>query len=199
MPAELIRAPLALVAALALGGCAAVSSQRAATGDSNRSALGQAIATTPANGTTSATQPTPTTAAPLPESIRLPPPPSAAAPRSRAILRVASRFASAYLLYQVGRASGPVEQAIRETCTRSFAKLLLSQPVNIPATQQQRVAGKPSKLVSVRYTGPAFLGPGPPAQIVIARYRPIAFPNAGSQLTIELAVSSGGWRVDSLR
>jgi hypothetical protein len=81
----------------------------------------------------------------------------------------------------------------------AFAQLLLSQPVNIPATRRQSVAGQPSALASVTYTGPASLGPGPPLQIVIARYHPIAQANAGEQLTIELARRGGGWRVDSLR
>jgi hypothetical protein len=202
MSTELIRAPLVLVAVVALGGCGATSAQHGTAGDRSGSALGRMIGTTPAvaaTGSTAAARPRPTTATPPPESIRLPPPPSAAAPRSRAILRVASRFANAYLLYQVGRDLLPVQQAIRETCTRSFAQLLLSEPVNIPATQRQSVAGQPSALGSVRYTGPASLGPGAPLQIVIARYHPIAHPNAGGQLTIGLTVSGGGWRVDTLR
>ena len=202
MPTELARAPLAIVAALALGGCGATSAQRATTPDASGSPLGHAIATitaVAATGSTTATRPTPTTAASAPESIRLPPPPPPAAPRSRAILRVARRFAAAYLLYQIGRDPRPVQQAIRETCTPSFAELLLSGPVNIPATQRQSVARQPSALVSVRYTGPASLGPGPPVQIVIARYDSIAHPNAGGQLMIGLSVSGGGWRVDSLR
>jgi hypothetical protein len=202
MRVELIRAPVVLLAAIALGGCGAVAAQRGTAEDNSTSPLGQAIATAPTPEMTrsaTATRPTPTTGAGPPESIRLPPPPSATAPRSRAILRVARRFAKAYLLYQVGRDSRPVQQAIRETCTPSFTQLLLSKPVNIPATQRQSVAGQPSALVSVRYTGPASLRPGAPVQIVIARFHPIAHPNAGSQLTIGLAFGGGGWRVDSLR
>lgn len=201
MPVELTRAPLVLLTAMALGGCGAVAAQRAPTRESSASPLGQTIATVPTGGTTgttAATRPTPARPAP-PESIHLPPPPPATAPRSQAILRVATRFANAYLLYQTGRDPGRVQQAIRETCTRSFAQLLLSQPVNIPATQRQSLAGQPSALVSVRYTGPASIGPGPPVQIVIARYHAFAHPSAGGQLTIELAISGAGWRVDSLR
>ena len=202
MLVDLIRALAVVLTAIAIGGCGAISSQRARTDDSGGPGLGQTIATVTAGsvtGSTTAARATPTTAAPAPESIHLPSPPAATAPRSRAILRVATRFANAYLLYQVGRDPRPVQQVIRETCTPAFAQLLLSQPVTIPATRRQSVAGQPSALASVRYTGPASLGVGPQVQIVIARYHPIAHPNAGSQLTIELAASGGGWRVDSLR
>jgi hypothetical protein len=201
MPVDLIRALAVVLTAIAIGGCGAISSRRATTGGGGP-ALGQTIATVTAgavSGSTTATRATPTIAAPAPESIHLPSRPSATAPGSRAILRVATRFANAYLLYQVGRDPRPVRQVIRETCTPAFAQLLLSQPVNIPAIRRQSVAGQPSAVVSVRYTGPAALGVGPPVQIVIARYHPIAHPNAGSQLTIELAASGAGWRVDSLR
>ena len=193
---------MVLLAALALGGCGAIAAQRVTPAGSSGSALGHTIATAPvaaATGSATAAQPTATSTAPAPDSIRLPPPPSATAMRSRLILRVASRFARAYLLYQVGRDPRPVQQTIRETCTRSFAQLLLSEPVNIPAMQRQSVAGQPSALVSATYTGPASLGPGPPVQIVIARYHPIARPIVAEQMTIELTVGPGGWRVDDLR
>jgi hypothetical protein len=197
MPVDLVRASGIVLAALAIGGCGSISSQRATTENGAGSALGQTIATAPtatATGSTPATRATPTSAAPPPESIHLPSPPSATAPRTRAILRVATQFANAYLLYQVGRDPRPVQQVIRQTCTPAFAQLLLSQPVNIPATRRRSVAGQPSAVVSATYTGPASLGPGPPLQIVIARY-----PIAVGQLTIELAASGEGWRVDSLR
>jgi hypothetical protein len=203
---DLIRAPTILLAAVVIGGCGAMSSQNARTGDGGGSALGQTIATAPASAAARSTASAATTATATStaatttsESIRLPPPPTQAAPRSRAILRVASRFAAAYLLYQIGRAPHWVRQAIRATCTPSFAQLLLSQPVNIPAAQRGRAFDQPTELQRVTYTGPASVGPGPPVQIVIARYRTVAHANVGGQLTIELAAGRGGWRVQSLR
>jgi hypothetical protein len=164
--------------------------------------VGQPIATvaTPATSTvptSTRTGASPTTAAP-PESIRLPPPPTAAAPRSRAILDVATRFANAYLLYQIGRAPRYVKQTIRSTCTQSFARLLLSQPVNIPRADRSSIADEPSALTSVTYTGPASIGLGPPVQIVVGRYSAIAHPDDAEQLTIELTAADGGWLVTSL-
>lgn len=204
MRAVLIRAPTILLAVSVIGGCGTMSSPSAPTSDGGGSALGQTIATAPATAAagSSASATTPArsgTVAQPTESIRLPPPPSAAAPRSRAIVGVARRFASAYLLYQIGRAPRSVQQAIRETCTPSFAQLLLSQPVNIPAAQRRSAFDQPTALESVTYTGPASLGPGPPVQIVVARYRTVAHANVGGQLTIELAASHGAWRVSSLR
>ncbi len=196
MSTDVIRATMLPLAIVALGGCGTVSSQPTGV-------LGQTIATasatTPPRSTSIATNAgRPTTTASPPESIRLPAPPSAATPRARAILRVARRFATAYLLYQSGRDPRSVKRAIAETCTRSFDRMLLSQPVNVPAAQRS-LAEQPSVLGGVTYTGPASLVPGPPVQIAIARYHAFAHPNAEGQLTIELTASGRGWRVSSLR
>ena len=43
------------------------------------------------------------------------------------------------------------------------------------------------------------LGPGPPVQIVLARYHTVGQPNVGGQLTIEVTATKSGWRVSSLR
>ena len=198
MSVDLIRAPMILLAVVALGGCGTSSPP-----ETGGSALGQTIltasTTTPPRSTSTATNTgRPTTTASPPESIRLPAPPPTATPHARAIVRVARRFAGAYLLYQSGRDPRPVERAIAETCTRAFARLLLSQPVNIPAAQRS-LADPPSVLGSVTYTGPASLGPGPPVQVVIARYHAMGHANAEGQLTIELTASGRGWRVSSLR
>jgi hypothetical protein len=58
---------------------------------------------------------------------------------------------------------------------------------------------EPSALASVTYTGPASLGPGPPLQIVIARYHVIAHPDFTGRLTIELTGAGTEWLVTSLR
>jgi hypothetical protein len=89
-------------------------------------------------------------------------------------------------------------QTIRSTCTQSFARLLLSQPVNVPGAERRIVANEPSVLASVTYTGPASLGAGPPVQIVVARYSAITHPDGAAQLTIELTAADGGWLVTSL-
>lgn len=192
-----------LLVAIALTGCGSISPQGATSGTSGGSALGQSIATGPVTMTTGSTTTTATarrhTAAPAPESIHLPPPPSATAPRSRAILGVATRFAKAYLLYQSGRDSHPVREAILATSTPSFGRLLTAQPVSIPASQRRTRGAHPSELGPLTYTGPAALGPGPPVQIVIARYHTIAHPPLGGQLTIELTGLGGQWRVSNLR
>jgi hypothetical protein len=197
-----------LLAAVAIAGCGTVSSSGETTTRGAAASLGQPIATVsapaPIPGAAPSAAPTAATstsgsAAPAPESIRLPPPPHPAAPRSRAILRVATRFARAYLLYQIGREPRAVRQAIRSTCTPSFARLLLAQPVNVPSGQRSAIAAAESALGGVTYTGPASLGPGPPVQIVVARYHAIADPTRTGQLIIELTAAGGGWLVSSLR
>jgi hypothetical protein len=194
--------PLIVLTTVAITGCGTIASSGDETTQSVAASPGQAIATvaTPATSsppTSTETNASPTTAA-QPESIRLPPPPTAAAPRSRTILDVATRFAHAYLLYQIGRAPRSVMQTIRSTCTQSFARLLLSQPVSVPSAQRRIVGNNPLALGSVTYTGPASLGPGPPVQIVVARYSAIAHPETAEQLTIEVTAADGGWLVTSL-
>jgi hypothetical protein len=199
---SLIPPALFLLTTLAIAGCGTVSSSSDKTTHRVVASLGQPIATVATPATSSAPTPTPSTSpttAARPESIRLPPPPTPTAPRSRAILDVATRFANAYLLYQIGRAPRTVKQTIRSTCTQSFALLLLSQPVNVPSADRSSVAGEPSAVASVTYTGPASLGPGPPVQIVVARYHAIAHPDNAEQLTIELTAADAGWLVTSLR
>lgn len=172
------------------------------------SALGRPIAgaSTAASGTTSPAR----SASPAPlaasagttqaaESIHLPPPPTARAPRSRAILAVATGFATAYLRYQIGRDPPAVQQAIRATCTSPFADALLSQPVSIPPDRRNSLAAQPSALDSLTYTGPAALGQGPPAQIVVGRYHTVGHPDVRGTLTIEIVADGQGWRVTGLR
>lgn len=195
--------PAVILLTLAIAGCGTISPTGEATTSSTPTSLGQPIATV----TTSATSHAPTatstsaagTTAAQPESIRLPPPPTPKAPRSQAILHVATRFANAYLLYQIGRAALNVKQTIRSTSTPSFARLLLSQPINIPSAERSSVADEPSALTSVTYSGPASLGPGPAVQIVVARYHTIVHSDVAAQLTIELTVAGRGWLVTSLR
>ena len=186
---------------LAIAGCGTVSSSVEPTTHGAATSLGQPIATvtTPATSSTPATNTSTPTTVVQPESIRLPTPPSPTAPRSRAILHVATRFANAYLLYQLGRTPRTVKTTIRSTCTPSFARLLLTQPVNVPKPTRSSVVDEPSALASVTYTGRASLGAGPPVQIVVARYHAIAHPNATEQLTIELTEADGSWLVTSLR
>jgi hypothetical protein len=191
-----------LLATLAITGCGTVSSSVEPTTHGAAASLGQPIATV----TTAATSSTPTitntgtpTTATQAESIRLPAAPSPTAAKSRVILHIATRFANAYLLYQLGHTPRTVKNAIRSTSTPSFARLLLSQPANVPNAERSSVAAEPSALASVAYTGRASLGPGPPVQIVIARYHAIAYPNVAEQLTIELTAAGGSWLVTSLR
>lgn len=193
--------PTVLLTTLAIAGCGTVSSPAEPAPHSAAASLGQPIATVtipPTSSTPTATDASAPTAA-EPESIRLPPPPAPTAPRSRAILQVATRFANAYLLYQIGHAPQTVKKTIRSTSTPSFARLLLSQPVNVPNAERSSVAAEPSALASVAYTGPASLGRGPPVQIVVARCHAIAQQKVTEQLTIELAPAGGSWLVTSLR
>jgi hypothetical protein len=71
--------------------------------------------------------------------------------------------------------------------------------VNVPSSARAIVPDKPCALASVTYTGPASLGPGPPVQIVVARYQVIAHPDVTGQLTIELTGPGIEWLVTSLR
>jgi hypothetical protein len=198
-----VRPPVILLGTLAIAGCGTISSSGETTTRSAAASLGQPIATvttlaaSPASTATNTS--TSTTTAAQPESIHLPPPPTPAARRSRAILHVATRFAHAYLLYQIGRAPRAVKQTIRSTCTPSFTRLLLSQPVNVPSSARTIAPDEPSALASLTYTGPASLGPGPPVQIVIARYHLIAHPDFTGRLTIELTGAATEWLVTSLR
>ena len=197
-----IARPVVLLATLTIAGCGTVSSPGEPTTNGVAASLGQPIATvtTPATSSTpTATDVSPPTAAAQPESIRLPPAPSPTAPRSQAIRRVATRFANAYLLYQLGHAPRTVKKTIRSTCTPSLAGLLLSQPVNVPEAERSSVASEPSELASVTYTGPASLGPSPPVQIVIARYHAITHPSVTGHLTIELSGAGRRWLVTSIR
>jgi hypothetical protein len=112
---------------------------------------------------------------------------------------VATRFAGAYLLYQIGREPRTVVRMLRRTCTPGFARTLLTAPVSIPPVQRARPAAQPAALQSVTYTGPATLGPGAPVQLVIARYHIVGHPTVGGRLTIEIRGGGQGWRVTGLR
>ncbi|MGZ4331032.1 MAG: hypothetical protein ACXVH3_26655 [Solirubrobacteraceae bacterium] len=133
-----------------------------------------------------------------PEAIHPPPPPSPRTHRARAILRVARRFARAYLRYQIGQHPPGVKQTLSATCTPSFAHLLIAQPARVPDGQRRNPAYRPAELTRVAYTGQASLRPGPPEQIVIATYRTIGNPSVRGQLTIHVIGSGGSWRVTDL-
>jgi hypothetical protein len=181
--------------AVLIVGCGSTS--KSTSGNAGSVATGRpiAVATAP-----SAPMPAIRTAATAtqPEAIRPAPPPSPTAPRSRAILLVASRFARAYLLYQIGRSSPSVTATIRATCTRPFGRLLLARPATVPRGSRRDPAYEPATLTSITYTGKVTLGPGPPVEIVVATYHTIGHPNVGGRLTIHLAASRGGWRVAAL-
>lgn len=199
--------PALTFAALALAGCGTTASQTQTVTGSGKSSLGHPIASAPTDGkrtsrgtraASARTKRTRTTVSSA-DSIAIPAPPSPATPRSRAILQVATRFADAYVQYQIGRDSPAIKRAITDTCTTSFARLLLSQPVSIPSAQQHSLAARPAEVTRVTYTGPASLGPGPPVQIVLARYHTIGHGNIGGQLTIEVTGTADRWRVSNLR
>lgn len=197
-----------VLATLLAAGCGTSASQSVRTSGTGRSSLGRAIASASSAATRSSATVPPSasagkrsrtaTAAPPTDSVRLPPPPSPATPRSQAILRVARRFANAYVQYQIGRSSTAINQAIRQTCTPSFARVLLSQPVSIPRAQQHGLSARTTAVTRVIYTGPASLGPGSPVHIVLARYRAIGYSTITGQLTIEVT-GSRRWRVSGLR
>jgi hypothetical protein len=198
------RAPwLLAVAAAGIAGCGASTGHTTTTW--NTSDLGHTIARSAAQ------TPSPSPAATLgaasapagseiqaPEDIHPSPPPSPTAPGFRAIVVIATRFGRAYLSYEIGEHPPSVEQAIRATCTRFFAGLLLAQPARIPNASRNSPAYQPATLGRVTYTGPASFGPGPPVQIVIATYATIGHPEVGGQLTMHLTPSRGGWRVAGL-
>jgi hypothetical protein len=184
------------LSALLVAGCGSTSTSTS--GNAGGASTGRpiAVATPPPSPTAPAI---PAAAnAQQPEAIRPAPPPSPSAPRSRAILLVASRFARAYFLYQIGRSSPSVAKTIDATCTPPFAHLLLSQPATVPSGARTDPAYEPAALTSVTYTGKATLGPGPFVEIVIATYHTIGHPSVGGQLTIHLTASGGGWRVAAL-
>lgn len=113
-------------------------------------------------------------------------------------MATASRFATAYLRYQIGHDTPSVQRALRATCTPGFADSLLSQPVSLPNTQRGTPAAQASELKQLTYTGPASLRTGPPVQIVLARYHTIRRPGVGGQLTIKITRTGSSWRVTGL-
>jgi hypothetical protein len=132
------------------------------------------------------------------DDAKLPAPPTTSGRRAHAILTVATRFADAYLSYQIGRETNAIRLAIDQTCTPAFARLLLSQPVSIPPARRSNPADRHASLARATYTGPVSLGPGPPTQIVIARYRTTGRAAVSGQLTIELNEGGTHWRVAGL-
>jgi hypothetical protein len=201
VPREVAAAAAAAVAlAVAVAGCGGA----VAPGNEAGPALGRTVESvnagapsqaTPVAATSSAST-RPATAAP--EQIKPPPDPSRRSPRSRAVLNVATRFADAYLEYQIGRHPPPVSRTIAATCTPALARLLLSRPAVVPPGERGNPAYQPAALTTIAYTGAASLGSGPPAQIVIADYRTLRGPHVGGRLTIELTPKGNGWRVSSL-
>jgi hypothetical protein len=112
---------------------------------------------------------------------------------------VATEFARAFLRYQSGTHPAPIERQLQATCTAPFARMLLALPATVPTSDRHDPAYGTTHLTSEVYTGPATLGPGPPTEIVIARYRPSGpGPGSGGQLTIHLAATRRGWRVTSI-
>jgi hypothetical protein len=189
------RAPLAPVAVTAMLGATACGS--ASTPARRPSSLGRTVATVTAVSTSQV----PTGRRASPEGrdmVHLPPPPSPRAARSRAILGAATAFARAYLRYQIGDHPPAVENTLRRTCTPSFARLLLARPAVIPPGDRGNGAYEPADLTSVLYAGTAALGPGPPAQIVIAQYRGVRKPKSRGQLTIHVTPTGGTWHVAGL-
>ena len=62
------------------------------------------------------------------------------------MLKVAARFAAAYMRYQVGRLPGWARAAIKRTCTPAFAHYLLSRP----AEQSPLVSAHPADAETYR-------------------------------------------------
>jgi hypothetical protein len=191
---ELRKAPCMLV--LAVLGVAACGTSRA--GTSSAVPLGRPVATSASRAPRTAAPPTLIGAAQPPEAIHFPAPRSPRRPRARTILRVARRFADAYLRYQIGEHPPAVKRTFVATCTPSFAHLLTAQPARIPDGQRRNPAYQPGELTRVAYTGQASLGPRPPEQIVIATYHTIGHPSVRGQLTVHLIGSGGSWRVADL-
>lgn len=191
---ELRKAPRVLVLAV-LGVAACGSSGPEA---SSTAPLGRPVATSASQVPSTAAPATPVGTAEPPEAIHPPAPPSPRTPRSRAILRVAGRFAGAYLRYQIGEHPPAVKRTLSATCTPAFAQLLIAQPARIPDAQRRNPAYRPAVLTRVTYTGQASLRPGPPEQIVIATYHTIRKPSVRGQLTIHLIGSGKTWRVADL-
>jgi hypothetical protein len=195
----------AVVGAAVLAGCAVSSTSTTGAGSNGRG-LGQPIAT--ATSTSSAKAPSSaaetraaTTGAMPPDAdddVRLPTSPPGSKRRSRAILTVAIRFAEGYLAYQIGHEDESVRKIIHATCTRAFARLLLSEPVSIPAALRGGAFARPAAITRVVYTGRAALGPGPPTQIVIARYRTEGRASVSGELTVQLRSVGTQWRVAGL-
>jgi len=191
---ELRRAPCVLVVAVI--GIAACGSSH--TGTSSAVPLGRPVATSASQAPSTAAPATPVGTAEPPETIHPAPPPSPSSPRARMILRVARRFAVAYLRYQIGQHPPAVKRALSATCTPTFARLLIAQPARIPDGQRRNPTYQPAELTRVTYTGQASLGPGPQEQIVIATYHTIRHPSVRGQLTVHLIGNSGSWRVADL-
>lgn len=191
---ELRKAPCVLV--LAVIGVAACGSSRPET--SPTVPLGRPVATSASQVPSTTPPATPVGTAEPPEAIHPPPPPSPTTPRARTILRVARRFADAYLRYQIGQHPPAVKRTLSATCTPAFAHLLIAQPALIPDAQRRNPAYRPAVLTRVTYTGQASLRPGPPQQIAIATYHTLRNPSVRGQLTIHLIGSGETWRVADL-
>jgi hypothetical protein len=162
-------------AAPSFDGAAAAVAPRA-NGEATASESHQAVAGT-ATGTAAAAQ-----AAPVPVQINV-----ATRKVPTAALRIARRFAEAFVLYEVGAAAPAVRRAFQQTAVPALTRALTERPPRQPAAGNAPRA----KVLNV-VAGPRY---GRTASVSVALLR----LGATSELRLQLQRTDAGWRVGEVR
>lgn len=139
----------------------------------------------PGSRSTSSTT-TPGPGDPEPERFAAPHTPLAAR------LAVARRFADAYMAYQAADLTTPVRAAITHTCTRQFARYLLTHPVLLPPV----LLAHPQDLERFRVTS-INPGPGPGRQAAVSYVSKQLRSNTGEFL-LDFVHRDGRWLISNL-
>jgi len=113
--------------------------------------------------------------------------PSSAAKAPRGALRVARRFAAAFVLYEVGKADPDVRLAFRETATLAVVRALAERPPRQPAG----VAVPEARVLNV-VPGPRH-GPNLSVSVSLVRLE------TTSELRLQLERTPDGWLVSDVR
>jgi hypothetical protein len=174
-PAAAPSSPELKGAAPSFDGAAAAVAPRA-NGEATASESHQAVAGT-ATGTAAAAQ-----AAPVPVQINV-----ATRKVPTAALRIARRFAEAFVLYEVGAAAPAVRRAFQQTAVPALTRALTERPPRQPAAGNAPRA----KVLNV-VAGPRY---GRTASVSVALLR----LGATSELRLQLQRTDAGWRVGEVR
>ena len=105
-------------------------------------------------------------------------------------LAVARRFADAYMAYQAADLTPAVRAAINQTCTRRFARYLLTHPVLLPPA----LLAHPQDLERFRVTS---INPGPGQQAAVSYVSQQLRSDTGEFL-LDFVHRDGRWQISNL-